>query len=263
MKIPPSSILFTALVFSIACLGIAVAEEEGGEKDWLEFYYENPRPEKFVEMMKDYAEDGTLENENAAPALIGFTSQVIRQNRDKLKEWYDALSGLSPEQKMILHTAMLYSRTTEADELMISMFGQQFEKQKVETQKILEMPLDKQNTIDMLWGFFYATGSEHAIRRVILCMRFDEAPEQPEGVKVPEGFEPLYAQLPAAAVNMLIANGERHPRVLEICERLYKEDDSLVPAEKRLLFKVLAELKPDAYPPEKAPVKSGDLPKKG
>lgn len=157
----------------------AVAPDE--EKVWLEFYYENPTPERFVDQMKDWAGDGTLDNEHARPALIAFVSQLIRQNSGLLKQWYEALAGLSPDQMQVVHTAMLFSRTTEADEIMRDVFGKEYEDQKQETLKILEMPLDKRSTMDMLWGYFYATGSEGAIRRLVVAFRFREAPENPPG----------------------------------------------------------------------------------
>ncbi|MEX2580687.1 MAG: hypothetical protein WD342_16640 [Verrucomicrobiales bacterium] len=219
------------------------------EGDWLENYYRDPDPDQFVPRMKDWSEDGTLDNENARPALIAFISRLVRQNRDRLDEWYRDLSGLSPEHKQVLHTGMLFSRTTEADRIMSELFGERYEGQKRDTEKILEMPLDKQPTVDMLWGFFYATGSESAIRRIVLCFRFEDAPERPEGVNVPDGYVPHYKQLPTFAFNSLVANAERHPRVLEILEDLHRNDESLVKPEKEGVYDVLSEVDPEEYPP--------------
>jgi len=128
-------------------------------------------------------------------------------------------------------------------------FGERYEEQKRETPKILDMPLDKRATLDMLWGFFYATGSEHAIRRIVLCLRFEEAPDDPAGVDVPEGYRPLYKELLAFAKNSLIANGERHERVVEVLEKFHEAEDELMDIEKRGVREVLSELKPGEYPP--------------
>jgi len=236
--------------------GSALCQDEPGgaeEKDWLEYYYQEPTPGRFVDQMKSWAEDGTLDNEYAVPALIAFISQVIRQNKAELAGWYDSLAGLDPKHRQILHTGMLFSRTEEADELLRERYGERYDEQKEETPRILELPLDKRSTLDMLWGFFYATGSEGAIRRIVLCMRFAEAPDELEGIDIPEGYRPLYTELPYAAVNMLIANGIRHPRVFEICKKLYREDDSLIPVEKFLLYEVLSDLDPVEFPPEDSP----------
>lgn len=247
--LPPISAFFAAFVVLAVSSGFSQNGGTEEERDWLEYYYQNPSPDRFVSEMKDWAEDGTLDNEYAKPAMIAFLSQVIRNNRGEIAGWYEALSGLSIEQKQVLHTAMLYSRISEADEIMQSIFGKRYDEQKLETGKILEMPLDKESTIDMLWGFFYATGSEHAVRRVVLSFRFLEAPERPDGVDVPEGYQPLYKALPVFASNSLIANAERHPRVKEILEGFLENDDSLIAPEKNGVYDVLSEVDPDKYPP--------------
>lgn len=225
-----------------------------GEKDWLEFYYENPTPDRLVPQMKTWADDGTLDNDQAKPALIAFLSQVFRQNRDRIQEWYVALAGLNPDQMRVVHTAMLLSRTEEADKLMQERFGKAYEEQKQETSKILEMPLDKRDTMDMLWGFYYATGSGEAIRRIVTTFRFFEAPDKPPGVDVPEGYVPLYKNLPQFALGSLMANGERHPRVVEILTGLLTGDETLLPIEREGIEEVLKELK---VPLPRPPAASG------
>ena len=116
---------------------------------------------------------------------------------------------------------------------MTEVFGERYEEQKRETMKILEMPLDKRATLDMLWGFYYATGSESAIRRIVTCFRFVDAPDDPDGVDVPQGFVPLYKQLPSFAFGSLVDNAVRHPRVLAILEGLHDNDKTLIPREKQ------------------------------
>jgi len=227
------------------------AEETGeeAERDWLEFYYENPEPERFVDQMKGWAEDGTLENEHAIPALVAFLSRVLRDNRESIREWYEELSGLTPRQKQILHTGMLYSRVSEADEVLRETYGKRYDEQRVETPRILEMPLDKEGTLDMLWGFYYATGSESAVRRIVLCFRFIEAPEQLDGVEIPEGHVPFYKVLPDFAFDSLLDNARRHPRLVEILESFLEEGNDLLPMEREGVYDVLSELLPAKHPP--------------
>ncbi len=238
-------VLFATLVLSPVS---TLAQNQDGERDWLESYYENPTPEQFVSHMKDWAADGTLENEHAKPALIAFVSQVIRQNRAALEGWYHELAGLSPQQMQVMHTAMLYSRTAEADEILRETFGRSYDEQKRETQKILELPLDKQRTMDMLWGFFYATGSEEAIRRIVVGFVFTEAPERPPGLEIPEGHVPVYKLIPEFAFRSLVANGRRHPKIVEAL-RTFLESGNLVKAEEEGVRRVLSEIDPKAFPP--------------
>jgi len=247
--------LFAVLFLAPAlfCGAVALQSQDAPadppEKDWLEFYYENPTPEQFVTRMKDWAGDGTLDNEHARPALIAFISQLIRQNEGDLQRWYEDLTGLSPGQLQVVHTAMLFSRTAGADRIMREVFGKIYDEQKQETEKILEMPLDKRATMDMLWGYFYATGSESAIRRIVISFRFKEAPDNPPGVTIPDGYVPMYKELPEFAAGALIANGERHPRIVEILREMYEKDESLMKVEKEGVYEVLSALDPKKYPP--------------
>lgn len=220
-------------------------------EDWLENYYKNPTPERFVEEIKNWAKDGVLDDQDARPALIAFLSQVIRANREQLSEWYLSLAGLSSSQKQVLNTAMLFSRTEEADELLRAQFGERYDAQKKETEKILDMALDVEPTLHMLWGFYYATGSANAVRRVVLCFRFLEAPGDPDGVNIPNGYQPYYKILPQHAYWSLTANAERHPRVVEILKTFLEKDESLIEVEKDGVYDVLSEVLPEEYPPIK------------
>lgn len=240
--------ILAGLVLFLGLAGPMVAQNSpsvDAERDWLEYYYERPEPGKFVEQMWEYSKDGTLQNESARPALIGFISQLVRQNRDKVDEWFTQLRGLPPAEMQVLLTGMLYSRTAEADAVLKREFGEQFEEQKRELPKILEMQLDKTQTLDMLWGFFYATGSENAIRRIISCFNFIDAPKDPDFADIPEGFSPLYTNLPEAAAWTLASNAQRHPKVRKYCKELLADEDALSAAERKILEQnVMAELPP-------------------
>ncbi|MCB1076713.1 MAG: hypothetical protein KDM63_03195 [Verrucomicrobiae bacterium] len=224
------------------------AEPVSEEEDWLENYYLHPSPDQFVKRVREFSEDGTLANEGARPALIGFLSQVIRQNREKIAEWHGALRGLPPEEMQIVHTAMLHARISEADDILKEGIGEEeFKKAEEETPKILEMKLAQPHAIDILWGYFYATGSEAAIRRIVSCFIYEDAPENPEFAKVPEGYKPFYAELPEAAAWTLVSNATRHPKVMSILLDLDKKEDALSPTERRLLReKVFAEIAAEA-----------------
>ncbi len=212
------------------------------QRDWLESYYEHPTPELFVSQLREWSADGTLDNDGAKPALVAFISQVLRQNREKIAAWYTALQDLPPRQLQVLQTAMLFSRVSEADEILHDRFGAAYEKQRQEVGKILELPLDKEGTLDMLWGFFYATGSDEALRRIVLGFRFEYAPEKPKGVDVPEGYIPYYTALPTLAFDSLVSNGEKHPRIISTLREMLKDDETLSPAEKKGVQQVLDEL---------------------
>lgn len=222
-------------------------ENESTDGDWLEYYYLDPKPEEFVAKMKDWARDGTLRNQGAQPALIAFVSQLMRQNRDQIRFWWSDLQGLSPENSVVLRMGLLFSRTAEADEILSELTGKN-PTEDSRPPKILDAPLGTTATIDMLWGFYYATGSENPIRRLLKCFIMEDAPKKPEGLKMPQGAVPYYTQLPRMAYVSLITNMERHPELVRICEEIYQAPEELHSTEKENLYDLLSEIKPDKYP---------------
>lgn len=230
---------FVALIATPQWFRAETPGTEADSRDWLESYYENPTPGRFVAEVKNWSADGTLDNDHAKPAIIAFASQVMRQNRDRIVDWYRDLAGLPPEHMQIIHTAMLFSRTKQADAIMGELFGAAYREHREKTGKILELPLDKSGTLDMLWGYFYATGSTAAIRRIVICFRFEDAPERPDGVKIPDDYVPLYKVLPEFAESSIIANAQRHPRIPEILRSLLENDESLLEPEREGIREIL------------------------
>ncbi len=219
--------------------------------EWLEGYYLNPTPNRFVPQMKAWAEDGTLKNQVAQPALIGFMSQLMRQNRDQILPWTEELNAeLTPEDMVVYHTALVFSRTGQADELIKKALGDQWRSFE-RPSKILELTLNEPPTMNMLWGYFYATGSESAIRRIIHGFRYEDAPLAPEGAKIPEGYQPYYVELPELARSSLWYNMQKQPKVVEILEKFHQRDATLLEAEKRNVYDLLAFHNPEKYPPRK------------
>ena len=219
------------------------------ERDWLESYYENPVPGEFIPMMKEWAKDGTLQNQDAQPALIAFTSQLMRQNRNRVQQWWLDLKDLDAKDRVVFNTALVFARVGEADAIVKEAMGDKYDEFD-RPPKILEIPLEMRSALDMIWGYFYATGSEKAVRRLLMSFRFAEAPEKPEGVEVPEGYQPYYLELPELAFGSLLANMERHPKLVEICDKIYREDKSLHSLEKNSLHTLLSLMKPEKYSPK-------------
>lgn len=209
------------------------------DPNWLEYYYTAPKPESVEEQIRMLATEGELRNDAIKPAVIAFLSQVIRQNRERIGPWYTSWKEtLDAESIQTVQTAMLFSRTSEADSILSEQFGAQYEEQKKTLPKILEMRLDKPSTLDMLWGFYYASGSENAIRRLVMGFRYLEAPDNPENVEVPEDHIPLYKMIPEFAGNSLISNGLRHPKVVKDLQELLDGLD-LNDLERREVEKIL------------------------
>ncbi|MEZ5433503.1 MAG: hypothetical protein R3F31_20545 [Verrucomicrobiales bacterium] len=117
--------------------------------------------------------------------------------------------------------------------------------------KLLELPLDRPTTLDMLWGFFFATGSESPIRRLVEAFRFEDVSEPPPGAKIPQGYVPLFTQLPEMAAWSITSMAAEHPKVAEFCVHFYEspKESQLRETESRWLRnKVLPTIDPKKFP---------------
>ncbi|MEO0414705.1 MAG: hypothetical protein AAF226_07115 [Verrucomicrobiota bacterium] len=222
------------------------------EPDWLESYYLDPKPDEFMTHLKQWAEDGVLQNHQSQPALIAFISQLMRQNRDKIESWTKSLEGMDEKDAVAYGVALMMSRTKEADAIIKQNLGADAPKNLQRPPKFLEMPLRTPATIDMLWGFFYATGNEQALRRISLCFIYEGMTDKPEGFEIPEGQTPIYKHLPEVAFISLSANAKRHPKVLEALEKFVAEPAhyELHALELENLNLILSQVAPDKYPPK-------------
>lgn len=219
--------------------------EPDPDHDWLTFYYQNPEPDKLVEQIRKWSDGRILSDERVRPALVGFLSQVFRQNRDKIKKWYLDISDLPPEDMQTIRLALIFSRTTEGDEIIKEGDGGAILEKR--PPKVLEMSMVQLPTFDMLWGYFYATGSEEVIKRMIFLFRYEEMDLSAEA-DIPEGYSPITEQLPEAAHWALVSNAESHPVVLQLLEQYYQTAGALNPIEKKGVRAVLSELLPKKYP---------------
>ncbi len=221
------------------------------QSEYLSRYPQHRQSSRIADFVIALSRDGVLEDDRARATVVGFLAQIFRQERQSIGLWYDAwLRGLPPRHLKVIHSAMLYSRTGEADALMLRLFGDHYRQQKTEVKKILEMPIDSVLTLPMLWGFYYATESETALRRVVLCFRLEAAPEKLEGFETPEGFTPYYQLLPDLAFEGLIDAAREHPPVLDTLKAFLEQaeagekpaDEFLTDQEKAGIERVMAAL---------------------
>jgi hypothetical protein len=117
---------------------------------------------------------------------------------------------------------------------------------------VLEMSMSQIPTFDMLWGYYYATGSEKVIRRMVHLFHYEDA-DYGEGLDIPAGYTPIFDELPEAARWALVSNAETHPQILKILEGYYQSAGTLEPVERKGVRTVLSELLPQKYPPKADP----------
>jgi len=111
------------------------------------------------------------------------------------------------------------------------------------------MEVNNYATLDMLWSYFFATGEEKSIRRLISALelskysgaveKFENSEKAEKDVK-----EAYFDAAFQAALWSLESNCRQHPLVLKYCETIFKEQE-LSKEERLWLGVLLSKLKPD------------------
>ena len=216
------------------CLGVLVllagnapfahAEEASlSSERWLQTYYQSPQPERFVEEVHDLSRRGLLAKPNNRPPMIGFLSQVLAQNPQKITAWMTALDDLPAAEKAILQNALWHSGRPEGVRYLESKDLQEYRAKL--PPDILTLEITSPEPLDMLWGYFLATGKEAPVRRIISAFnlapyagslaKYNTSPKTEQDKKVAL----LDATLQAATMS-LRSMCKQHARVQEICENL-------------------------------------------
>jgi hypothetical protein len=236
-------------VFIIALLGINLGFSEESREDWMTFYYRAPSPDSFSKEVRAMADKGVLKRENAQAPIISFLSQVMAANPKRIQEWIDEASDLDEKQRDALLVAAWYSDTKEARDLFQKQNLDAYLKQKAPD--ILEIDVNNPSTLDMLWGYFMATGDSAPIRRIVSALSLSKYSGALDRFKTSEKTDKdkkdayLDATFQAAQWS-LESNCKTHPRVLEHCEEIFS--DKATPKDQSLwLGVILSKVKPEKY----------------
>lgn len=241
---PALSILFSLLLLS-------TAHGEEAVEDWMTYYYKKPTPELVVPRVRELASQGLLKDEHAHPPIIAFLSLVMAQNHTQVGTWLKELGDLKESEHDVVLAAAWYSDTEEARAHFKAIGREEFLQEKAP--KILEQPLDNPSALDMLWGYFLATGDQKPIRRLVSALdlaKYTGAEQLKYDRDSEEAQKALLLNVTfKAAVWSLESNCRQHPVVLEHCEKLFAEKD-LPEVQKRWLGAILGKVKPEIYGPE-------------
>ncbi|GAA5495681.1 hypothetical protein Rhal01_01860 [Rubritalea halochordaticola] len=225
-------------------IGLARAEH-----DWVSSYYLNPAPEDFVKEVKAIAESGELDKADLHPSLIGFLSQVMAQNPKKVDTWLTQLEDLKEKDRTTLLVAAWFSDTQGARDYFTQRGLNEYLQSKPKS--ILEMKIQTPESLDLLWGYFFARGDEASIRHIVTA--FDLAKYEGSLDRYKYENQSLEAQQAAyleatfqAAVWSVESNCKQHSRVLEYCEKIFTAQD-LSKAQREQLGKILVRVKPEQY----------------
>jgi hypothetical protein len=215
-------------------------ERDTGLPDWMTSYYQNPHPDHFVTEVRQLSQRGIL----SAPVTTAFLGRVLAQNPAKIPEWMAALADLPDGDKEVLHKAIWLSGTDAGkaylkDQGLADLLNDP-------SPDLLKEEIDSPSTLDMLWGYYFATGDEAPVRRIVSALnysRYAGAMNRYETSRKTsdDRRQAYYDAIFAAAVSSLSSAWRQDPRIKEICDELLK-GNKLNATETELLKVMLANL---------------------
>lgn len=145
---------------------------------WINGYRLNPGPKRLPAAIKAMQQFGITQDMDQAGVYIGFTAGVIGSNPQDAETLISSCFPLPPADQVLLIKAIAYSGLPEWKDLLIK-FVERMPARKVLIDKYLfankpvlaDLPMgDDSTTIDINWGYYFATGSEAPVRRIVSAL---------------------------------------------------------------------------------------------
>jgi hypothetical protein len=176
-------------------------------EEWLNRYYENPRPERFVSAIFELSRSGFFERPGHVPLAIGFIAGVFRQNPEEIDLWVMNCQFLPRSHQRLIASGLWYSGHPRGAEYLRAYAKVVGPEMRAEIEQLLtltpalrETPVRSASSMNLQWGAFLATGEAQHIRNVLAALGSDE---------------------PGLGASVRLALAEkavRHERVYEICQ---------------------------------------------
>ncbi len=178
-------LLAALVVFAVVGAPLALAKKPAGPRPmftkpeqvlkWINEYREHPEPDAAPEMVRTLGNLGLLRDIEQAGIYIGFTAGVLGSNSGKAERLVARMFPLPPEDQPLVIKAIAYSGLPEW-KAVLSAFVERMPARKVLINKYLygdgktleELGADEGAfAIDANWGYYFATGSQIPVRRIV------------------------------------------------------------------------------------------------
>lgn len=243
--------LFILLVFSFKA-----ASEESGY--WLMNYYKSPNPQDFVSEVNKLSKSGLLSNPKHKENIAVFLSRILAAHPEKTSEWLQSLKNLSKTDMEPIFYAAWITDTKESKEYL--RFIGAADALNTKPTNYLEIEIQSPNTLDALWSYFYATGSEEPVKRIVSALNYADYSGSLEAFKTSKQTEEdrrkaILDSIFQAARWSLESNARNEPKIGEICGNILK-DQNITKNEQLWLGVILSKAIPDKY--KMVQVKAGE-----
>ena len=127
-------------------------------EDFMQSYYQHPRPELIEDLIEALPSSGYLKKLNNAAGVIGFFSEVFATNPARISQWQALIAKQEEQTKAPLGAALSMSKAGG----------------------VLNLEGHSAELNDEYWGAFFASGNPKFIARLVDQLRyFDERNDEP------------------------------------------------------------------------------------
>ena len=142
---------------------------------WINGYRLKPDPGKLPAAVTAMSELGLFRDMDTAGIYVGFMAGVLQANPKRAEELVSKMYPMPPEDQVAIVRAIAYSDLPDWKDLMLK-FSERMPARKTLIDRFVfgkqptlrQMDLDAGTTpLDTLWGFYFATGSNEPIVRIV------------------------------------------------------------------------------------------------
>ena len=165
-------------LFSLLLTSTSFARGPYPAWDWIEHYYENPQPEKFITSIYELSRNGYFELPGHTVLAMGFIASVFRDNPNQLDEWLLYCRSLPDSHKRLIVSALWCSGHPKGEEYLRfyaqSVVGPRMASRLLRTldssPPLYSQTIDSSRVVYFRWGAFLATGNVEALDEIFLAL---------------------------------------------------------------------------------------------
>lgn len=230
--------LFILILSLFSAVAWAGAPFEGKDQvdHFISHYHENPQPEQILPLFRHLQAQSLLAEKGSHPPLAGFFSGALAKHPAQQKAWVTALEALPVESHGIFILGLWHSglpgaqaevqRWLKAHPEVDASFQSLGEERPRPIQSIA---LDQGAwVIDLLWGYYGATGDEEVVRQVIQALKWRSVDDN------------IHLQMIGEVASVsLMSRAQNFPAVKAIIESEAKIQSMKIARELRAILKAL------------------------
>ncbi len=148
---------------------------------WVQTYRLKPDPWRLPLAVRTLSDFGQFGDEEGAAVHIGFIAGVLGDNQLKAEKLISAMLPLPPETQSAVIKAVAYSGLPNwrgiLNQFVDKMADRRVLIDKLATggkPQLMVMPVDEGRTLDMLWGYYLATGSYQPVQRILSALPWSD-----------------------------------------------------------------------------------------